>query len=71
MSEAQPIVASIAKRLVFRMAAAAKGDHSPPGKPETSTTRIANLEFALDPNRTVAQGSDFRWHQWDGTTRQD
>jgi hypothetical protein len=71
VSEAQAIVATVAKWLILRMAATAKGDHGSPGKPETSTSGIADLEFALDPNRTVAQGSDFRWHQWDGTTRQD
>lgn len=71
MDEAHPIMASVAKWLVLRMAAAAKRDHGTPGKPETGARGVADFKFALDPDRTVAEGSDFRWHQWDGTTGQD
>ena len=50
---------TVAKRLVLGMAASAEGYHCASGQAETGATRIYNLEFALDADRSIAEGHDF------------
>ncbi|GEM_PF-5984719 len=56
-------VAAIAKGLVLRMTAAAKGDHRPPGQIEWAAVLVHHYEFPFNAKRAVIPDRDFGFGQ--------
>ncbi len=58
-----PFVAAIAKRLVLRIAAAAKTDSRATSQAEGFTLEVVNRKFALDTERAMIRHNDFGFCQ--------
>jgi hypothetical protein len=59
MGKSGAVVAAIAKGLIGRLSAAAKGDHRAPGEAEGGARGIENFEVALNAKRPVVVAGDF------------
>ena len=65
--EADCVVRTIAKRLVFRLAATAKANYGASGKSESVALRIDNFEVAFDADVAIVIDRDFcRGHSVSG-----
>jgi hypothetical protein len=58
---------TVAKRLIFGVAAAAQTDHGSPGKSKLLAVGVLNRELAFQADGSVIEDRNFRWHYPDAS----